>query len=94
MELFTTENGTNLYYRTDYDLGGYNHFTGQNKARGYYLEVRRNAREFGAFEDLTQPTGAARMLLIEVTRKSKKQETNAASMALEKVKEIAQYYNL
>lgn len=94
MELYTTENGTNLYYRTDYDLGGYNHFTGQNKARGYYLEVRRNAREIGAFEDLTQPTGAARMLLIEVTRKSKKQETNAASMALEKVKEIAQYYNL
>lgn len=94
MELYTTENGTNLYYRTDYDLGGYNHFTGQNKARGYYLEVRRNAREFGAFEDLTQPTGAARMLLIEVTRKSKKQETNAASMALKKVKEIAQYYNL
>lgn len=94
MKLYTTENGTNLYYRTDYDLGGYNHFTGQNKARGYYLEVRRNAREFGAFEDLTQPTGAARMLLIEVTRKSKKQETNAASMALEKVKEIAQYYNL
>lgn len=94
MELYTTENGTNLYYRTDYDLGGYNHFTGQNKARGYYLEVRRNAREFGAFEDLTQPTGAARMLLIEVARKSKKQETNAASMALEKVKEIAQYYNL
>lgn len=94
MELYTAENGTNLYYRTDYDLGGYNHFTGQNKARGYYLEVRRNAREFGAFEDLTQPTGAARMLLIEVTRKSKKQETNAASMALEKVKEIAQYYNL
>ncbi|WP_326515204.1 hypothetical protein [Staphylococcus hominis] len=94
MELYTTENGTKLYYRTDYDLGGYNHFTGQNKARGYYLEVRRNAREFGAFEDLTQPTGAARMLLIEVTRKSKKQETNAASMALEKVKEIAQYYNL
>lgn len=94
MELFTTENGTNLYYRTDYDLGGYNHFTGQNKARGYYLEVRRNVREFGAFEDLTQPTGAARMLLIEVTRKSKKQETNAASMALEKVEEIAQYYNL
>ncbi|MCI2852787.1 hypothetical protein MOV58_05425 [Staphylococcus hominis] len=94
MELYTTENGTNLYYRTDYDLGGYNHFTGQNKARGYYLEVRRNAREFGAFEDLTQPTGAARMLLIEVIRKSKKQETNAASMALEKVKEIAQYYNL
>ncbi|AAW54989.1 hypothetical protein ACYJ80_10515 [Staphylococcus capitis] len=94
MELYTTENGTNLYYRTDYDLGGYNHFTGQNKARGYYLEVRRNAREFGAFEDLTQPTGAARMLLIEVTRKSKKQETNAASMALEKVEEIAQYYNL
>ncbi|MEJ7257772.1 hypothetical protein WL225_12630, partial [Staphylococcus epidermidis] len=78
----------------DYDLGGYNHFTGQNKARGYYLEVRRNAREFGAFEDLTQPTGAARMLLIEVTRKSKKQETNAASMALEKVEEIAQYYHL
>lgn len=75
MELYTTENGTNLYYRTDYDLGGYNHFTGQNKARGYYLEVRRNAREFGAFEDLTQPTGAA-------------------SMALEKVEEIAQYYNL
>lgn len=94
MELYTTENGTNLYYRTDYDLGGYNHFTGQNKARGYYLEVRRNAREFGAFEDLTQPTGAARMLLIEVTRKSKKQETNAASLALEKVEEIAQYYNL
>lgn len=94
MELYTTENGTNLYYRTDYDLGGYNHFTGQNKARGYYLEVRRNAREFGAFEDLTQPTGAARMLLIEVTRKSKKQETNAAKMALEKVEEIAQYYNL
>lgn len=94
MELYTTENGTNLYYRIDYDLGGYNHFTGQNKARGYYLEVRRNAREFGAFEDLTQPTGAARMLLIEVTRKSKKQETNAASMALEKVEEIAQYYNL
>lgn len=94
MELYTTENGTNLYYRTDYDLGGYNHFTGQNKARGYYLEVRRNAREFGAFEDLTQPTGAARMLLIEVTRKSKKQETSAASMALEKVEEIAQYYNL
>lgn len=94
MELFTTEKGTNLYYSTSYDLGGYNHFTGQNKARGYYLEVRHNAREFGAFEDLTQPTGAARMLLIEVTRKSKKQETNAASMALEKVEEIAQYYNL
>ena len=49
MELYTTENGTNLYYRTDYDLGGYNHFTDKTKQEAI---IWKYAAMLGSLEHL------------------------------------------
>jgi len=88
MKEFTTENGTTLYYKVIYDLGGFNYFTGKNDPRCYTLNINRNPQEFEAFSDLNDECGAVRVELFEVGRQSKKQLAKAESMALDKLKEF------
>lgn len=90
---YVTEKGTHLYYRVFYDLGGLNYFTYKNTARGYYLEIRRNPVQMSAFSSLTDKDGAIKYLLIEVSRKSAKQQKLAEDMAEETIKHIVKIYN-
>lgn len=92
MKEFTTENGTTLYYKVTYDLGGYNYFTYKNDPRCYRLNIQRNPREFLAFTGLNGDYGAARVKLFEVGKASKKQRAKAESIALDKLKEFLNKY--
>lgn len=94
MKEFKTADGTILYYRVSYDLGGYNYFTSQAIERGYYLSIQRQRNEFQAFTDLSDKAGAARMLLKTVSRKSKKAQSEADTMALDKLQKVANIYGL
>lgn len=94
MNEFKTVNGTILYYRVSYDLGGYNYFTSQVKERGYYLSIQRQRNEFAAFTDLSDKAGAARMLLKTVSRKSKKAQSEADTLALAELEKVANIYGL
>ena len=94
MNEFKTANGTILYYRVSYDLGGYNYFTSQVKERGYYLIIQRQRNEFTAFADLSDNAGAANMLLKTVSRKSKKAQATAESLALDKLQKVSNIYGL
>ena len=94
MNEFKTDNGTILYYRVSYDLGGYNYFTGKVKERGYYLSIQRQRNEFSAFTDLSDNAGAANMLLKTVSRKSKKAQATAESLALVELQKVANIYGL
>ena len=96
MKEFTTENGTTLYYEVNYQLGGFNYFTGKNDPRCYTLNINKNPQEFAAFSDLNDESGAVRVDLFEVGRQSKKQLAKAQDMALGKLKEFLnnQYSNL
>ena len=92
---FTTEKGTTLYYDISYDLGGYNYFTGESDPRAYMLLMQREKHSFTAFNGLDAPSGAIRMVLLEVKRKSKKQEANAYSMVTaELLQDIANKYGI
>ena len=42
MEEFITQKGTKLFYEVDYELGGYNYFTGEQEPRAYNLYIKRN----------------------------------------------------
>lgn len=92
MNEYKTEKGNTLFYKVDYDLGGYNYFTGNTKERGYYLSIQRKYREFSAFEGLENPSGAVRVLLLPVKRQSVKAEKQAEEMAEQKVAEIVGLY--
>lgn len=94
MNEFKTANGNILYYRVSYDLGGYNYFTNQVKERGYYLSIQRQRNEFKAFTDLSDKAGAANMLLKTVSRKSKKAQATAESLALDELAKVADIYGL
>ena len=94
MNEFKTANGTILYYRISYDLGGYNYFTSQVKERGYYLIIQRQRNEFKAFTDLSDNAGAANMLLKTVSRKSKKAQATAESLALDELQKVSNIYGL
>ena len=94
MDEFKTANGTILYYRISYDLGGYNYFTGKVKERGYYLIIQRQRNEFTAFTDLSDKAGAAHMLLKTVSRKSKKAQATAESLALDELQKVSNIYGL
>ena len=94
MNEFKTANGNILYYRISYDLGGYNYFTSQAIERGYYLSIQRQRNEFTAFADLSDPAGAANMLLKTVSRKSKKAQATAESLALDELAKVANIYGL
>lgn len=92
---FTTKKGTKLYYDISYEIGGYNHFTGGTIPRAYMLMVQRKRNSFTAFSGLDSDSGAVRMALIEVGRKSKKQETNAYNMVTEEfLQDIANKYSI
>lgn len=90
---YTTENGTTLFYRVFYDLGGWNNFTSRHTPRGYYISIQRKHNGFAAFSDLRHPDGAMKMLLTEVSRKSEKQRLAAEAEALDTLKSIVQVYN-
>ena len=94
MNEFKTANGNILYYRVSYDLGGYNYFTSQVKERGYYLIIQRQRNEFTAFTDLSDKAGAANMLLKTVSRKSKKAQATAESLALDELQKVSNIYGL
>lgn len=92
---FTTEKGTTLYYDVTYELGGYNHFTGGTIPRAYMLSIKRKKNEFTAFSGLDSPSGAIRMVLLEVKRKSKKQEANAYNMVTDELlQDVANKYGI
>ena len=92
---FTTEKGTTLYYDISYDLGGYNYFTGDADPRAYLLMIQRDKHTFSAFSGLDKPGGAVRMVLLEVGRRSKKQEANAYSMVTDELlQDIANKYGI
>ena len=92
---FTTEKGTTLYYDVTYELGGYNHFTGGTTPRAYMLSIKRQRNVFSAFSGLDSSSGAVRMVLLEVGRRSKKQEANAYSMVTDELlQDIANKYGI
>ena len=92
---FTTEKGTTLYYDVTYELGGYNHFTSSEIPRAYMLSLKRQKNQFSAFSGLDSPSGAIRMVLLEVKRKSKKQEANAYNMVTDELlQDIANKYGI
>ena len=92
---FTTEKGTTLYYDVTYELGGYNHFTGGTIPRAYMLMVQRDKHSFSAFSGLDAPSGAIRMTLLEIGRRSKKQEAKAYSMVTDELlQDIANKYGI
>ena len=95
MEEFITQKGTTLFYEVDYELGGYNYFTGEQEPRAYNLYIKRNKNITSAFQGLDNPSGAIRFVLNEVGRKSKKQETIAKSMVTKEfLQDIANKYNI
>ena len=92
---FTTEKGTTLYYDVTYELGGYNHFTSSEIPRAYMLNIKRQKNQFSAFSGLDSPSGAIRMVLLEVGRRSKKQEAKARDMITDELlQDIANKYGI
>ena len=92
---FTTNKGTTLYYDITYELGGYNHFTGGTIPRAYMLSIKRQKNQFSAFSGLDAPGGAIRMVLLEVGRRSKKQEAKAHNMVTDELlQDIANKYGI
>lgn len=83
MNEFTTENGTKLFWKVKYSLGGMNYFTGGVEPRGYSVHIKRNRNEFKAFTGLDQEGGASRAFIHEVKRRSNKQEQVAMEMVTE-----------
>lgn len=72
-----------LKVETYYNKGGENVFTELQERRGYYLSVSPVKRERG-FESYTAFSGL-KLLLLEVGRKSPKQEANAEILARGKI---------
>lgn len=93
MKEFKTDNGTTLYYKVYYDLGGFNYFTYTTRQRGYYVSIQRRYNGFAAFSDLSSPDGAIKYLLLECNRKSAKRAQEAEDMALDTIKDIVAVYN-
>lgn len=92
---FTTDRGTKLYYDVYYELGGYSYFTGKTIPRAYMLVVQRERKSFSAFSGLDSPRGSIVAVLLEVGRKSKKQEANANNMVTEEfLQDIADRYGV
>ena len=86
-------NANFLRIETHYSLGGYNCFTHKTEPRGYYLSVspvQRYERDGVSFESYTAFSGV-KLLLLEVSRKSKKAEEAAEKIASEKEPELIQY---
>lgn len=93
MKEYQTEKGTTLYYKINYDLGGYNYFTGNSKQRGYYIIIQRKFREFSAFSGLEDSAGAICQLVLPVKRQSEKARKQAEDMAEGVVADIVAVYN-
>lgn len=78
-----TSGVTHLKVKVYYDLGGYSNFTYTEKKRGYYVSVTPVKRwdvDGVQMESFTAFTGF-KMLVKEVSRKSKKAETEAIAAA-------------
>lgn len=91
---YTTQKGTKLFYYVDYTKGGYNDFTDQQVKRGYYINVQRDVRKIRAFNDISEPFGACRMLLVEAGRRGKNKEAQANNKAPEALKNIVERFNI
>ena len=85
---------THLKVETFYNLGGTNVFNGRNEPRGYYLSVcpvKRQKHDWGiTSESYTAFTGA-KILLMEVSRKSAKREMMADLKAKEMEAGVIEY---
>lgn len=68
-----TDNNTTLYCSINYAKRNFNYFTETFEPSRYYLTVQRQKREIQAFKGLESETGAIKITLNEVTRKSNKQ---------------------
>ncbi len=93
IELKANANANFLKLEVYYSLGGFNCFTYKNEARGYYLSVspvQRSERDGIVFESYTAFSGV-KLLLLEVSRKSKKAEAEAERIAEEKEAELIAY---
>ena len=80
-----------VYARIDYDKGGYSYFTSSSRLRGYYISVQNKRNEFQAFAGLDQPSGAARMLIEETSRYSKKKHEALTAEIDFHVEELLKY---
>lgn len=93
IELKENKNANFLEIEVKYSLGGYNYFTYKSEPRGYYLSVspvQRSTRDGIGFVSYTAFSGV-KMLLLEVSRKSKKAEAEAGRLAAEKEAELIEY---
>lgn len=84
-----------LKIKVYYDLGGWNHFSGEREKRGYYLSVTpvgvvKNNKGEVIIEE-TAPFTGTKILLKEVNRKSKKRSQKALELAKEKKEELIQH---
>lgn len=94
MNEYITKKGNTIYWKIDYNLGGYSYATNKEMKRGYYLSVRRSPNEFMAYQGLEHPLGAVRMFIHEVTRQSVKQENIALNKVENKLIDIINRYSL
>lgn len=87
-------NGANaLKVEVYYHLGGYNVFTYKEEPRGYYLSVSpvEHSNVGGVEMESYTAFSGVKELLVEVKRKSKKQEENAENIAQERVENLVNY---
>ena len=80
-----------VFAEIDYDKGGYSNFTSSNRQRGYYVSVQNKRNEFQAFAGLDKPSGAARMLIEETSRYSKKKHEALTAELDFHVEELLKY---
>lgn len=96
---------TELEISTDYEIGDYNYFNGTSSQRGYYLYATpcirntRTALNGQSYTTVTQALGkGCKLLLMPVSRRSKKAEEKAELLAKEKfdfvVKSVCVKYGL
>lgn len=93
-----------LQISVDYSLGGYNWYNGDQERRGYYLyctpcEIRENEFRGASYKSVTQVLGKGlKILLKEVSRRSKKAEEEAIKIAEEKedfvISKVCERYGL
>jgi hypothetical protein len=93
MKKYIERNGQTLKVEVYYSLGGLNYFTGRQEKRGYYLSVTPvEIEDHGGYrtETVTLFSGV-KELLKEVTRRSKKAETEAEKLAEERMETLINY---
>lgn len=89
LKTYRTDGGKLIELKVIYSLGGWNHFTGVNERRGYYLlclpvSIGNHGKVYTAFTGVKD-------LLLEVKRKSKKAEQEAIELANNREEDLLFY---